>query len=297
MLRERNPAEARPATFRYNRSQAGSFLIQGSRLFFRPAPGARPVRWTVPYREILIGPQADAGVREFVAARVDLYLRDVHAMLRLPLPAVGVEAGCNFAIAEMLCAVIAGLSRIFVPTEKGAGAAFKAVLAAYPLQHEPAGVHPLAEIPEQLYTIYRCNVVHSLGMNIHWCGRSKRHEIQPLGTTKIQRMHASMSEAQLLELEGDSRPVWLGPTMELNGRTRLLNVEALYWGVRRLTQALATTAPFAADARTMLAPPQAVTGLSLGGVPGPRYTPPTHEISATATTVTSSAPWTSSDRE
>jgi len=35
---------------------------------------------------------------------------DVHAMLRLPLKSVALGAGCNFAIAHVLMAVIGGVS-------------------------------------------------------------------------------------------------------------------------------------------------------------------------------------------
>lgn len=81
------------------------------------------------YPRIQIVPKVDASIRELVERRVDLYLSDVHAMLRLPLSEAGIDAGCNFAIAATLCSVVDGLSRIFLVTTKGAGEAFRNVLA------------------------------------------------------------------------------------------------------------------------------------------------------------------------
>ena len=242
----------------------------------------------VAYSPIVIDGQIHASIRRLVRERVDLYLSDVHAMLRLPLPKVGIEAGCNFAIAEVLCAVISGLSRVFLPNIEQAGQAFKAVLAAYPHSAEPASTVLAGDFPNRLYNAYRNNVVHSLGINVRWSPGNKQHMIESLGEVKIRREKQTMTASELADLEGGARPAWCGPTIDQEGRTFRLNVEALYWGVRRMTQTLAATSPYAEDARRMLETADDGYGLSLLGVPGPRYQA-SNEISTTFTAVTSTA--------
>jgi hypothetical protein len=249
------------------------------------------------YLPIQIAPDVDGSIRRLVEGRVDLYLRDVHAMLRLPLPGAGIDAGCNFTIAGTLCAVAAGLSRVFVPGIRWAGEAFRNVLVEYPYADEPAGAIIGVDFANHLYDTYRNNLAHSLGINIDWNGSEQ--VIKTLGTVKIARHWLSASEQQLNELESDSRPAWLGKTLELDGRTYKLGVEPLYWGVRKLTQRLATTEPYASNARKMLATAGSGYGLSLTGTLGPRYRAG-NEISATAMAVTSTSPpdfTTSTERE
>jgi hypothetical protein len=242
----------------------------------------------MPYTQIELEACVDPLIRRLVRDRVDLYLGDVHAMLRLPRAELGIAAACNFAIAEILCAVISGLSRIFVPSVRKSGDAFVAVLCEYPIASEPHGIS-LTDFGTRLYTVYRCNVVHSLGINVDWSKEQQRQVIKPLGEVKIRRECVSMSEEDLQALESETRPAWLGSTIDLEGRTFRLNVEALYWGVRRLTRTLANSPPYSVDARAMLALANPEYGLSLMGGPGPSYQS-SHEISATAVAVTSLAP-------
>lgn len=240
----------------------------------------------MPYLPIQLGPAADKSIQKLVEGRVDLYLRDVHAMLRLPLPEAEIDSGCNFALAATLCSVVAGLSRIFLVTTRGAGEAFRNVLAEYPYAEEPAGAIVGIDFAAHLYDTYRNNLAHSLGVNVAWNGAE--YEIESFGTVKIARQWPSISQDRLKELEGDVRPTWLGKTLELDGRTYKLGVESLYWGVRNLTQRLASTKPYTDSARKILSSASRRHGLSVMGTPGPRYKPD-HEISATATAVNSSA--------
>lgn len=52
------------------------------------------------YALVGIGEAAGPEVEQFVRNQLEMYLRDIHTMLRLPRPQYGLHAGCNFAIAH-----------------------------------------------------------------------------------------------------------------------------------------------------------------------------------------------------
>jgi hypothetical protein len=61
------------------------------------------------YQPVIVDPAAPPAVRRFLR-NVDLYLGDVHAMLRLPRPEIEIQEGCNLAIAAVLLNIISGVS-------------------------------------------------------------------------------------------------------------------------------------------------------------------------------------------
>lgn len=175
-------------------------------------------------------------VRQLVAGRVDMFLSDVHAMLRLPLPVLGINAGCNFAVVEVLCAVISGLSRVFRSDVYGAGKAFEAVLEHYPHDEEPNFAISGKDFRSELYDTYRCNLVHSLGINV---SEDAPRKIVPLLRRTVVRRYTFVGppDPWINSLENEARPGWLKvPTLydDAHG-SRKLCAEALYWGTRRLT--------------------------------------------------------------
>jgi len=197
-------------------------------------------------------------IRAFVAGMVEPYLMDVREMLRHPrahnLPAM------NFSIASVLCSVIGGLSRVFYNGITGDGASFKAVAARYPMADEPANaVRDPASFAEFLYTAYRCNLVHSLGLNM---GRDKNTdpwEIRPR-TERIKvarRPGLPLDDAQLAEMDRPTGwPSGLPATLALDtqkGEWRL-DADALYCGVRRLVRLLAEDSALQAGAVGALKP-------------------------------------------
>jgi hypothetical protein len=221
-------------------------------------------------------------LRELAANRIDPYLRDVHAMLHLPMPELGLEAGCNFSIAEILCSVIAGLSRIVVAQEYRPADAFKELLRKYPVNEEPTYA-VRAGLPEIAWEIYRCNLVHSLGIRTEWV-KPRQAIAQVSSGAKVARCLGSNDHARIIQLEcSGQRPEWLPATLSYDGQRHLLTVEALYWGTRRLI----------CDA---IAQPESswklIAGLEPPNMVGPAtstmQTRVSAETSATATAITSS---------
>jgi len=63
-----------------------------------------------------------------------MQFNDVRAMMRLPLPAVGIEAGCDFATAMTLCNLISEISVVlYTPRnpKAGRGKRFKKLLEEF----------------------------------------------------------------------------------------------------------------------------------------------------------------------
>ena len=58
------------------------------------------------YEELVLSSSIPKIVEEFIREGVEPHLHDINAMLRLPLP----EAGCNFAIAQVLLNIVSGIS-------------------------------------------------------------------------------------------------------------------------------------------------------------------------------------------
>ena len=205
------------------------------------------------YPQIASPPTVPPEIRDIVSGRIDLFLADVHAMLRLPRPDIGIQVGCNFAALEMLCALISGLARVFA-ADTGSAAGFGRIM-----KHYPPDVHPLAlatpQMIDALYETFRCNFSHSLGINVPNPQRGAPRSIVPLAQpTKVLRcVSAAREEQRLIELDDlHDRPRWLPPTLYVESGTTKLCVEALYWGCRKLVVNVVTDSTCVATAQNFL---------------------------------------------
>jgi hypothetical protein len=191
------------------------------------------------YRPVAISSSTPASVAQFIRSTVDLFFGDVHAMLRLPLPQEGLEAGCNYSGAAVLLAVISGASVVlYDPSVKGdRGRLFKATAAEfYPWDTEPAvGVSDPDQGKLLLYDSFRNPLAHTFG----------RHVV-PYGRTIARFAGNGYDEADLERIEtAVDRPSELlqgRPTLVVTpagpGSGQGLYVEPLYWGVRELIRRL-----------------------------------------------------------
>ncbi len=92
------------------------------------------------YQQLDINPNTPVKVKHFARGHVDMLFHDVHCMMRLPIPAQDLGAGCNFAAATFLLDLISGISTALYSTAGGSGAHFKGVLKGYyPWEMEPPG--------------------------------------------------------------------------------------------------------------------------------------------------------------
>jgi hypothetical protein len=188
------------------------------------------------------GPEATAAVKSSLHLAVRPHLQDVRAMLRLPLPEIGISAGCNFAAVHVLLNVLSGLSRLMGPGPKRSDAAFcKFVARWYPWRLElPESRFRQKRGTKALYDSFRTGFSHDLGLLLDSGPVDYRGRIRPrfrisgrhLGVTK----RPSLSWSFLAELDDvTARPTWLGATVVADGKVGLLvDAVALYWGIRRL---------------------------------------------------------------
>src|SRR5436853_3444854 len=87
-----------------------------------------PWRKFAMYRTAMVDGATPHSARVLVARVSDLFLMDVHAMLRLPRGDVGITQACNFTIASTLMNFISGVSvTLFEPPadRQGTGRKFR----------------------------------------------------------------------------------------------------------------------------------------------------------------------------
>lgn len=150
-------------------------------------------------------------VTELVARQVDPLLRDIFCMLEHPRYNPDAEPGFNLSAASILFGIIAGLSRVFCNEITEDKAAFLRVLEYYPIGG-PDNSIDINEFASELYGIYRCNLVHALGLNTGRPNREARWQIESLPEEKKVTRHSNLplSVYKLVELNDQTvRPDWL----------------------------------------------------------------------------------------
>jgi hypothetical protein len=191
----------------------------------------------MPYVRLRPAPATPPNLKDYIRIFVDMQFADVHAMLRLPLPIDGLDAGCNFSGASWTFALLNGTARMFVGDAfDRSGDAFDGLLQRfYPWTEEPPGTLTQVETVKYLRQI-RDLLAHSLGVMLK--RRTERGQVVigpvapdlPFGVTIAK---TTLSEEQIEELEkASSRPAWLGPTLRLEGDTLVMLVPALYRAAR-----------------------------------------------------------------
>jgi hypothetical protein len=184
------------------------------------------------YIPLTLDPEPGHRVRSLIRRLEDHYFRDVHAMLRLPLPAVGITPGCNFAIAQILASVVSGVSVTLYKHHGSAGARFKGVLEDYyPWADEPQARADNSEVARLIYSLVRNPLTHDLGLDLEAKARTEKVVVKRILTDHRSRGH---SEAGIEALEAMDRPRRLSPTIEREDGRVVLLVDAFYWGIRKM---------------------------------------------------------------
>lgn len=203
------------------------------------------------YRPIPLPPDTPPMVQQVVRGAVEPLLLDVNVMLRLPQPPqTPPGVGCNLAIANVLLAVVSGVSAVLYSTRGGSGKVFQDFLVDfYPWGLEPHKTNLVtgADAARILYEEFRNPLTHSSGTPVFDVrGESRRQYIADKPRLQISRVafdthpDRGLPEQKLLELnaDGTNRPWWLPVTLAKDEKLRVLTVESLYWGIRRAIQTL-----------------------------------------------------------
>lgn len=189
-------------------------------------------------------------VEWFVRNSLELYLIDVHHMLRLPLKEKGIGGGCNFSAAHTLLAAVGGVSTMLYNQRKGPyGEPFKGVLRDfYPWDAEQGG--PPAdkdkdEVVNALWHEFRGVLSHFAGVPMEWDKTRGQWAPAQLGyAVKIKRWVKvngnGLAESKIETLEKAKK--WpftvMKRTLEISPHAKVLKVERFYWGVRRMIEGI-----------------------------------------------------------
>lgn len=200
------------------------------------------------YKSLKIVSTTPARVKNLVRSLENHYFSDVHVMLRLPLPDQQLNAGCNFAIAQVLAAAVSGISVTLYRQTGGSGARFKELLKAhYPWSWEPGN----AVLPDQgakvLYSLIRNPLTHDLGLDLQ-----NRKKGQKVLLKRLALKGSGLPEEFIERLESKIRPNPMSPTVSITGGSTVVLVEALYWGVRQMIEDLTHDTACMKDAEKFL---------------------------------------------
>jgi hypothetical protein len=172
-------------------------------------------------------------LRQMLAAQVDMQIKDVRALLRLPLEGAGLGAGCNFSTAAILLNLLSGTSVCFMDASLEARAdrgnrktRFCNLLAAY--YPTEAGLAK-EDLISALYDSTRNPLAHALGFALP--------EVLP--STRVAILKSPLTYDQIIVFESSiERPSWVPPTVtksDLTGGASefQISVPSLYWGLHR----------------------------------------------------------------
>ena len=184
------------------------------------------------YIPLVIEPKPGPQVTKLIRRLEDHYFRDVHAMLRLPAPAIDITPGCNFAMAQVLASVVSGASVTLYRHSGHKGELFKGFLVDYyPWSEEPQPPPDVPEAARLIYTLVRNPLTHDLGLDLETKGRTQKVVVKRLTTDHGRCGH---TEAGVEALEAEARPPRLSPTIRVQADRVVLLVEAFYWGIRKM---------------------------------------------------------------
>jgi hypothetical protein len=191
------------------------------------------------YVPLKLDPAAPPPLRRAIQTSLEFGLQDVRTMLQLPKRKNGLHASCNYSALIVLCAVIAAASRMLYPRAGTDAEAFKDVLQAkYPWNEEPTGGMATTDAAEMLYTEFRCPLVHAAGLPIEpqGHGSSTVYKLATGGTVRKVKKYRGLSDRQLREIETSPKRPKMSQTFTYrrSENTKVVLVEGLYWGVRRM---------------------------------------------------------------
>jgi len=187
------------------------------------------------YKQLILDKQTPPVVEHFVRQHLDMQFNDVHCMLRLPLPEFELSAGCNFAIANSLCALVSGISSLLTDnfdTSRQSGDLFKKILQDYyPWDLQPSQGSTQERSIDHLYDYFRNPLAHSLG-------------IKTRGNFLVVIAKNGLSEAAIEKLEqsqfSPGPAIVYTPITIKNEQIEqiTLDVANFYWGIREMLKRL-----------------------------------------------------------
>ncbi len=155
-------------------------------------------------------------------------------MFRLPLPNYRVEGQFHFSMAQTLLSAIAGLSTTLYSTKGSNGARFRGTVTGYyPFTEEPLNA-PAPDVAAQtLWSVLRNPLAHDLGLDLEKHAKTPEIKIMRNLTRANSR---GLPESAIEALECSATSPLRHPTVQIRPDATVLFIDALYRGVRRLTE-------------------------------------------------------------
>jgi len=190
----------------------------------------------MPYKPLKLASSTPPHVKALIRSLEINYLQEVHTMLRLPLPAEGLNSSCNTAIVKVLLAVISGASDTLFKKKRGSGNNFKELMKChYPWDKEPGNQTSPCVGATMLYNLFRNPLTHNLGLSLSNKTKGQKRVVLRLVSNPENHGH---HEAYINKLESQVRPDSLSATIRVKDNNLTVLIEALYWGVRQMIQSL-----------------------------------------------------------
>lgn len=201
------------------------------------------------YQPLATDPATPPSVRRLIDRLERLTFSDVHTMLRLPVRNYRLDAGCNFAIAQVLMTAIGGVSTTLYRQGSTDTARFTGLLRDhYQWQLEPTRDATPQEAARIIYQVFRNPLTHDLGLDLH--GRSAGIKVK---VKRLQRPRGGLTERWIERLEKSSTRPRMSSAVTVRPDAKVLLVEALYWGLRRMVEAMTRDAQLMNRAERFLA--------------------------------------------
>jgi hypothetical protein len=169
---------------------------------------------------------------------LDGHFYDVRAMLRLPLPDVGIKTGCNLALSGTLCNILSGISTTIykpahlfheVQSKYRSGDAFQDLVRDF-FPHPPPGA---VDFPKELYDYARNPLAHALGFD-----KANAWQVKFGRVYHSPHPDSGWTDQELNDLESGRFRITL-PSFVITGQTWTMNCDSFYFDViellRRLT--------------------------------------------------------------
>jgi hypothetical protein len=178
------------------------------------------------------------------------YIEPVHGMFRLPLPHYRIGGQFHFSMAQTLLSAVAGLSTTLYSTIGGNGARFRGIIVGYyPFDEEPKNAVSADLAADTLWAVLRNPLAHDLGFDL--AKKAKTPEIKVLRNLTKSKTRG-LSELAIEALERPGPNPLNDPTLQIRSDATVLCIDALYRGVRRLTERIVLDGPRVAAAETAL---------------------------------------------
>ena len=188
------------------------------------------------YQPLNVEPSTPPRVKRLIRILEKQSFKDVHTMLRLPIPNYRLNTGCHFAIAHVLLAAVGGISTTLYRRGKESGEMFKGLLKDYyPWHLEPNQYVSNLKAARIIYEVFRNPLTHDLGLDLSGSSQGIKVKVK-----RLERVNqkGGPTDKWIERLEKDSQRQNMSPAVTVQSYKKVLLVEALYWGLRRMVEAM-----------------------------------------------------------